>query len=134
MGNRAVVVFGEGASAPAVYLHWNGGRESIQAFIDYLNDKGVRPDDYAAARFAQVVGNYFGGTYSLGLATAGYYGDQGDNGVYVVGQDPDQPARTAILSWSLEGSEYVEEFDEDYRKGVYEGVAEANDPFFEKGA
>lgn len=131
MGNRAVVVFGEGDNAPAVYLHWNGGRESVQAFIDYLNDKGVRADDYAVARFAQVVGNYFGGTYSLGAGTASYYGDQGDNGVYVVGAHPTKN-NLAILSWSRE--EDAEEFDEEYRKGVYEGVAEANDPFFEKGA
>ncbi len=38
MGNRAYVVFESGKErSPAVYLHWNGGPESIYAFLHALN-------------------------------------------------------------------------------------------------
>jgi len=33
MGNRAVVSFGTTPSAKAVYLHWNGGRASVEGFL-----------------------------------------------------------------------------------------------------
>jgi len=36
MGNRAVVVFDEfkpESEAAAIYLHWNGGRDSIEGYL-----------------------------------------------------------------------------------------------------
>lgn len=47
MGNRAYVVFEDrqGNRSPAVYLHWNGGPESIYAMLDtlarYVGNAGV---------------------------------------------------------------------------------------------
>ena len=90
MGNRAVIT---GASKQiGVYLHWNGGYDSVSAFCEYARLKGVPApssdcaSDYALARFCQIVGNFLGGTGSLGV---GLYKrmdkDNGDNGVYVVG-------------------------------------------------
>lgn len=33
MGNRAVITFSTASSAPCIYLHWNGGRASVEAFL-----------------------------------------------------------------------------------------------------
>jgi hypothetical protein len=33
MGNRAVITFNTTESAPCIYLHWNGGRASVEAFL-----------------------------------------------------------------------------------------------------
>lgn len=101
MGNRATVIFtdqlGQNIS-PVVYLHWNGGPESIYGFLDELDRRRVRTDvDYTAARFIHVVGDYFdgeggAGSLSLGVAAGPQQIDAetvaafnpGDNGVYVV--------------------------------------------------
>ncbi len=82
MGNRAVITFDKQVG---IYLHWNGGRDSVEAFLKYCELKQHRPDDYGIARLAQVIGNFFGGTTSVGV---GKYSnldcDNCDNGVYVV--------------------------------------------------
>lgn len=90
MGNRAII-------KPAnknigVYLHWNGGPDSVEAFLEYCRLKGHHSftDDYGLARFCQVVGNYFGGTCSIGIETEVYDSEKRvegwclDNGLYVV--------------------------------------------------
>ena len=86
MGNRAFIKF-EGEDT-GVYLHWNGGRDSVEPFLEYCRLKGFRFDDYGVARFCQVVGNWFGGDLSIGVqSTKGYSNsdlDPGDNGVYIV--------------------------------------------------
>lgn len=93
MGNSAYVVF-EGKDkhrSPAIYLHWNGSAESIYPFLDALqryNARGALDPSYAAARFTQIVSNYFGGTLSIGLENTPESIDElagvGDNGLYVV--------------------------------------------------
>lgn len=105
MGNRAVVVFetaepgrtaGGGftsykSSGLAVYLHWNGGPESVYAFLDAMDRYGVPCDgDYEVVRFLQIAGNFFGGASSLGIFPIGKHDlaiqgkDPGEHGVYVV--------------------------------------------------
>jgi len=85
MGNRAVIKFkGEDCG---IYLHWNGGRDSVEAFLDYCRMRGFRSDDYGVARMAQVIGNWFGGELSLGVISTSHSLkdlDPGDNGVYIV--------------------------------------------------
>jgi len=90
MGNRAVIAFKDESItkdlSPAIYLHWNGGRDSVEGFLAAAKKLALRSDSsYAAARLAQVIGNYFGGTLSLGV---GVYStldtDNYDNGVYWV--------------------------------------------------
>lgn len=90
MGNRAVIAFKDGDTpkdmCPAIYLHWNGGRDSVQAFLTVAQKLGLgHSPDYDAARLAQIIGNWFGGSTSLGV---GCYGrmdtDNYDNGVYWV--------------------------------------------------
>ena len=84
MGNRALIKF-DGQDA-GVYLHWNGGRDSVEAFLEYCKLRDFRCDDYGIARFCQVVGNFFGGGLSLGVTTNIKDEDAEwmDNGIYIV--------------------------------------------------
>ena len=116
MGNRATVIFqAKGHISPAVYLHWNGGPESVYQFLDELDRRKVRADaDYEAARFVQLVGEYFDqdgtGSLSLGLAQgparispealALVQTDHGDNGFYVVDRSGKAPqVRRFTAEW-----------------------------------
>ena len=92
MGNRAIVKpINENIG---VYLHWNGGVDSVTAFLEYCKLKGYRDfsgecaDGYGIARFVQVVSNFFGGTTNIGIemnvdeteeCASGL-----DNGIYVI--------------------------------------------------
>lgn len=106
MGNRAVITTKE--KNLGVYLHWNGGRDSVEAFLKYCEIRGFRgfPDDYGIARLVQVISNFFGSDgLSIGVAALGkhykktihiegetyidegYEGldcNNGDNGMYIV--------------------------------------------------
>ena len=67
MGNRAIIK-PEGKNI-WVYLYWNGGIDSVTAFLKYCELKrfGSFDDAYGMARFCQVVGNFFGGTLLIGI-------------------------------------------------------------------
>lgn len=102
MGNRCYVAFPE--AEVAVYLHWNGGLESVIAFLDFMKERGDRGETYGAARFCQVVGNFFGGTLSVGVT--GCDGAEAiadisdeDNGCFVVGPD------LTVTGWVLRGQD-----------------------------
>lgn len=86
MGNRAIIR--QAGKHTGVYLHWNGGRDSVEAFLKYCELKGYGgfETDYGLARFCQVVGNWFGGSHSLGIVTDVYDSDANglDNGIYAV--------------------------------------------------
>ena len=88
MGNRAIIT--STRKELGIFLHWNGGRDSVEAFLRYCELRGFRPlpDDYGLSRLAQVIGNYFGGGLSLGIlpyTTDDQMADVADdNGVYVV--------------------------------------------------
>lgn len=82
MGNRAFVTNKD--MELGVYLHWNGGRDSIEAFCKYCELRGFRDDDYGMARFVQVVANYFGGCLSIGIEPFKYWTMGDDNGLYVI--------------------------------------------------
>lgn len=86
MGNRAVITTRN--KDLGVYLHWNGGRDSVEAFLKYCELKGYRPperDCYGWARLCQVIGNYFGGELSIGIDKYEKLDrDNGDNGVYII--------------------------------------------------
>lgn len=114
MGNRAVITTRK--RDLGVYLHWNGGRDSVEAFLEYCRLRGFRApetDDYGWARLCQVVCNYMGGE-GLSVGVWPYTTDEAalsagdDNGVYVtegwrvVGR---------VLPW--EGFEEQREYDLD---------------------
>ena len=87
MGNRSVITTAE--RKIGLYLHWNGGRDTVEPLLRYCEFKGYRPpssDDYGWARLCQVAGNFFGVTLSVGIMP--YSDDKhmnpGDNGIYVI--------------------------------------------------
>lgn len=89
MGNRAIVK-PEGKDI-GVYLHWNGGIDSVTGFLKYCELRGFRSfsgDSYGIARFCQVVGNFFGGDLFIGIETDVKESEVEDywldNGIYVV--------------------------------------------------
>jgi hypothetical protein len=88
MGNRAVITTSE--RRLALYLHWNGGRDSVEAFLAYCKLCGFRSpdaDEYGWARLAQVICNFMGAD-GLSVGISRYTTDErenpGDNGIYVV--------------------------------------------------
>lgn len=94
MGNRCLIV-PKGQENLGVYLHWNGGVDSVTAFLEYCKIKDYRPfggknaDGYGIARFCQVVGNYFGGGLSIGIEAITTeltedYAEAYDNGIYII--------------------------------------------------
>ncbi len=121
MGNRAVIQFGLSEHAVGIYLHWNGGIESVRAFLDAARERKVSGDGcYQVARLAQIIGNFFGGTQSLGVATVDRLDcDNGDNGTFIV------------VGWHIVGVKHrpqIEEtvFDWAYYAEVLKNVLEAN--------
>ena len=43
MGNRAVISFSTSPAAPSIYLHWNGGRASVEGFLAGCLEAGYAP-------------------------------------------------------------------------------------------
>ena len=90
MGNRAVITTKENLenNGVGVYLHWNGGRDSVNAFLKYCKARGFRhpnEDCYGWARLVQIIGNFFGGDLSLGIDQVNRLDcDNYDNGVYII--------------------------------------------------
>lgn len=98
MGNRAVIT--TQSKKIGLYLHWNGGRDSIEAFLKYCELQqftSPEKDFYGWARLSQVISNFFGGSLSIGIDE--YYKldtNNYDNGVYI------------IKNWKIIGREYFE--------------------------
>ena len=92
MGNRAVITIKENNTPKedwqSLYLHWNGGRDTIEPLLHVAKLYGVRcgaDPSYAIARLSQLTGNTLGGTLSIGVGTYKQLDtDNYDNGVYVV--------------------------------------------------
>lgn len=98
MGNRAVITTKD--KQIGVYLHWNGGRDSVEAFLAVCKELKHRPpenDNYGWARLCQVIGNFLGGTNSIGIDRyESLDTDNGDNGVYI------------IENWEIVGREHFD--------------------------
>jgi hypothetical protein len=94
MGNRAVITTNENRpnnEKLGVYVHWNGGRDSVQGFLTYCKIAGFRNpihDEYGWARLTQVIANMFGGGLSVGVDTLNRLDcNNGDNGMYIFNED-----------------------------------------------
>ena len=132
MGNRAVLEIQN--TNIGIYLHWNGGRNSVQAFLDVAKEYDVKASesktcnttytsDYGTARLVQIIGNFFGGTLSVGIAPIEQLDtDNGDNGVYVIDKYFNIVERK-FMKYPEQTTPSVEEM-----KGA---IKEANDKFFE---
>lgn len=83
MGNRAIIMTKE--KDIGIYVHWNGGIDSVTAFLKYCELREFRDDDYGIARLTQVIANFFGGGLSVGVtAHPETYVRGCDNGAYVI--------------------------------------------------
>ena len=111
MGNRAVIAFvddngKQDKNSAGIYLHWNGGRDSVEGFLQAAKDYGLRSGSYGLARLTQIICNSFPGTISVGVDVVKKLDcDNYDNGVYWVDQNFD-----------IVGREYVEK----YQHGNYQ--------------
>ena len=107
MGNRAVITTkkGDKKNKLGIYLHWNGGRDSVEAFLKYAKMRGFRlpeEDSYGWARLCQVIANFIGGDLSIGIDVAGELDqDNWDNGTYL------------IENWEIVGREYFHGVEQD---------------------
>lgn len=85
MGNRAVIT--TKAKEIGVYLHWNGGRDSIEPILQYCKAKGYVPPEhnhYGWAALCQVINNWLGyGGCGIDLYENTDH-DNWDNGTYVI--------------------------------------------------
>lgn len=89
MGNRAIIKPVD--MNIGLYLHWNGGRDSVEGFLKYCDMKGYRglgvDSTYGLARLCQVISNFFGGSASVGVTRCvgtSKEAEMIDNGIYVV--------------------------------------------------
>lgn len=99
MGNRAVITTQD--ETMGIYVHWNGGYDSVNAFLKYCELRGYRsPTEdltYGFARLAQVICNFFGGGLSCGVGPLNKLDcDNFDNGMYI------------IKGWEIVGRKYYE--------------------------
>ena len=95
MGNRALIAIHPAKkTSPCIYVHWNGGRESIEGFLMAARALGMRsPEEdpqYALARLTQLIGNFFESDLdnylSLGIGLVGDFYLE-DNGLWEIGGD-----------------------------------------------
>jgi len=97
MGNRARITTRD--KKMGIYLHWNGGRDSVEAFLEYCKLRGFRSpegdDSYAFARLTQIISNYFGGGLSIGIVGNCSNVIESDNGNYIIGGN-----------WEIVGRDY----------------------------
>lgn len=94
MGNRAVITCSKSkTTGVGIYVHWNGGEESVLEFLKTCKAKGFRSpaedESYAMARLTQVICDFFGDDgLSCGIGQLRELDcDNWDNGVYVIGGD-----------------------------------------------
>jgi len=132
MGNRAVITMTERDDSPAIYLHWNGGKASIEGFLmaarKFAKVRPVTPQGQLVCgpylneedfmdHLAEMIGKYFFGTKVNKLHVYREpYGrtdrDNGDNGTYVI----NGLMEIADRRYVREG--YAEEIDEDKTLGI----------------
>ena len=91
MGNRAVITtkYNYAHNGIGIYLHWNGGRDSVEGFLTYCKMKGYRSPDtdiYGWASLANVISNFFSCQgMCIGLDKVKNLDcDNYDNGVYLI--------------------------------------------------
>ena len=90
MGNTAIITTRENFenNGIGIYIHWHGGRDSVEPFLEYCRFRKFRsPDEdcYGWARLAQVIANFFGGYLSIGIGTLDHLSiEHQDNGIYII--------------------------------------------------
>lgn len=83
MGNRAVISFTNTSSSPCVYVHWNGGRASIEGFLRAAKRVNLAPD---IAELHKLIKGFIGSSaylQNVGRSDC----NNGDNGQYLISDD-----------------------------------------------
>lgn len=114
MGNRAVITTSKTrTTGVGIYLHWNGGPESILGFLAAAKARGFRDPagdgSYAMARLCGLIHEFFGidQDTSLGIGQLSHLDcNNFDNGVYVIGKGWE-----IIDRWG-NGSDGIKRFDQ----------------------
>lgn len=90
MGNRAVITQSTSPNAPCIYIHWNGGRASVEGFLEAARRRGICGEGVATMdALARLLGRSF---FATAVDAQNVYRqqyryadvDNGDNGVYVI--------------------------------------------------
>lgn len=119
MGNRAVITtapFSE--DKVGIYVHWNGGRASIEGFLKAARELDYRSpaasESYALARLTQLIATYFGPDgLSVGVDTCGNLGgSHADNGTYLIGGD-----------WEIVGREFANKWHDEIDPAKTDAIA-----------
>ena len=117
MGNRADLQFGKNPNnSLGIYLHWNGGRASVQGFLNAVNqipEYRGQSKDYKTARLIQLIGLFFSGGYSVGVDIANNLDrDNWDNGTYIIDEDKENK-ELAIIDRLFIKSYFKEEINQE---------------------
>ncbi len=137
MGNRAVIAFvddkgKQDKNSVGIYLHWNGGRDSVEGFLQAAKDYGIRSGSYGVARLTQIICNSFPGTLSVGVGVVKKLDcDNWDNGVYWVDKEFNIVAREYIEKYGLVAGTFKEQQEYKLSEFVKE-VKETNSFVFDK--
>ena len=137
MGNRAVIAFvddkgKQDINSVGIYLHWNGGRDSVEGFLQAAKDYGLRSGSYGVARLTQIICNCFPGTISVGVDVVKKLDcDNYDNGVYWVDKNFNIVGREHIETYGLPAGSFKEQ--RVYKKAEFvKEVKKDNDFVFNK--
>jgi hypothetical protein len=124
MGNRAVITFSQHKTAPCIYLHWNGGRASVEAFIKSAKHLGLHvcKNEYEEHKvmdlLAEMIATHFFETKVGMTVYREQYGisdtSNSDNGVYVL------DSKLNICKRILNGSH--EEIDNAKTLAIFENI------------
>lgn len=115
MGNRAVITTRENFENDGVgiYVHWNGGYASIDAFLAYCELRGYRKpedDNYGWSALCQVICNF--NTYLTEVGSSSYLADKPSVGIDILSNldcDNHDNGVYIIENWRIVGREFFPE-------------------------
>jgi hypothetical protein len=92
MGNRALITLSTKRAAPALYLHWNGGRASVLGFLKAARQLEITADndEELMQQLGRMIARRFFGVEldALHVYSCAYgEGMSSDNGVYLINHD-----------------------------------------------
>lgn len=95
MGNRAIITTAPEKGAPAIYLHWNGGRDSVEGFLmaaNHMHLYSITDDRERMDAFGKLIAEHFfnseyGKMNVYPHTMHSWHDDAGDHGIYVIDSD-----------------------------------------------
>jgi hypothetical protein len=92
MGNRALITLSTKRAAPALYLHWNGGRASVLGFLKAARQLEITADndEELMQQLGRMIARRFFGVEldALHVYSCAYgEGMSSDNGVYLINRE-----------------------------------------------